>query len=365
MGSLDRSKKRVQLWKKAAFHFLVCFVMGFFTGFAPSGPSSIFSNRVALNQTITDGEFSPLSIEAFHEGRTNESLNRSLEAETPVAVPSSSSSSIAEPRTLLVEEDVDQTTLVPLKQLIIVTGIRSRDLLQVEFLRRLGYTLKLVAPPLLWIVVVPHSDSNELSEMLRKTGVMYRHLVYKENFTDSAAEIDHQRNVALNHIEHHRLSGIVHFAGIYNFYDLEFFQSLREIEVFGTWPMAVVSANRKKVVVEGPVCTSSQVVGWNLKKMMRSESRSIGSALHISSFAFNSSILWDPERWGRSSSTQETSQNSIKIVQDVVVEEEAKLKALPNEDCSKIMVWNMRIPKQPINVHPSLLVNPSTNPNWR
>jgi hypothetical protein len=88
----------------------------------------------------------------------------------------------------------------------------------------------LVPPPLLWIVVEGQSDSDEVSEILRKTGIMYRHLVIKENFTDPEAELDHQRNVALRHIEQHRLSGIVHFAGLSNVYDLGFFDELRQIE---------------------------------------------------------------------------------------------------------------------------------------
>jgi hypothetical protein len=38
----DRAKQRRggHLWKKALLHFSLCFVMGFFTGFAPSLTSS-------------------------------------------------------------------------------------------------------------------------------------------------------------------------------------------------------------------------------------------------------------------------------------------------------------------------------------
>lgn len=76
--------------------------------------------------------------------------------------------------------------------------------------------------------------------------------------------------------------------------------------------MALVSANRKRVTIEGPVCNSAEVIGWHLRRMNNNNNNATEedakSPLHISSFAFNSSILWDPERWGRVSSVQDTSQ---------------------------------------------------------
>lgn len=118
----------------------------------------------------------------------------------------------------------------PRRQIIIVTPTSSSDRFREVGLRRLGNTIRLVRQPLLWIVVEAKRDRSNVAEIMRKTGIMYRHLVFKENFTDSEAEMNHQRNVALKHIEHHRLSGIVHFAGLSNFYDLRFFDELREIE---------------------------------------------------------------------------------------------------------------------------------------
>lgn len=209
-------------------------------------------------------------------------------------------------------------------------------------------TIKLVPQPLLWIVVEAKTESNELSEILRKTGIMYRHVVFSENFTDLEAELNHQRNLALGHIEHHRLSGIVHFAGLNNVYDLQFFQQLRDIEVFGTWPTALLLANRKRVIIEGPVCDSSQVIGWHLRNM---NNETITSPIHISSFAFNSSILWDPERWGRTSSVKDSNQNSIKFVKQVVLEDETKLKGIPAEDCSKILLWRFHFHVRTISKH--------------
>ncbi|KAJ7977002.1 Glycosyltransferase [Quillaja saponaria] len=334
MGSLERSKKKVHLWKKAIVHFSLCFVMGFFSGFAPTGKSSIFHTHFAASNI---SQFAPQPIEI--------NVNRSLIiAETPVPTKQpykdSKNAELSENHGQEVEEF---KLLKPKRLVIIVTPTSARFSFQSVLLRRLANTLKLVSQPLLWIVVEAQRDSNEISEMLRQTGIMYRHLVFKKNFTELGAEMNHQRNLALKHIEHHRLSGIVHFAGFSNVYDLQFFDQLREIEVFGTWPMALLSPNRKKVIIEGPVCDSSQVIGWHLRKMNNNQTDDTTTRplIHISSFAFNSSILWDPERWGRTSPVQDTSQNSIKFVKQVVFEDETKLKGIPPEGCSKIMLWRL------------------------
>ncbi|XP_020228207.1 probable beta-1,4-xylosyltransferase IRX9 [Cajanus cajan] len=317
MVSLERSRKKVMKWKKVMVHFSLCFVMGFFTGFAPIG-KSLFHNHVAASNR---SEFAPQPIEVSHM-TTN--FNRSWIAPTP------------EETSKLHAKLLPQ--LKPRRPIIIVTPTSTKPPFQAVVLTRLANTIKLVPQPLLWIVVEGQTDSSKLSETLRKTGIMYRLLVSKENFTDLEAELNHQRNLALKHIVHHRLSGIVHFAELSNVYDLEFFQQLRYIEVFGTWPTALLAANRKKVIIEGPVCDSSQVIGWHLRNM-NNETDTIIPPIHISSFAFNSSILWDPERWGRTSYLQDTSQNSIKFVKQVVLEDEAKLKGIPPEDCSRILLW--------------------------
>jgi len=124
----------------------------------------------------------------------------------------------------------EQPQLKPRRLIIIVTPTSTKLPHQAVFLRRLANTIKLVPQPLLWIVVEAKTNSTELPEILRKTGIMYRHVVFKENFTELEAELNHQRNLALKHIEHHRLNGIVHFAGLSNVYDLQFFHQLRDIE---------------------------------------------------------------------------------------------------------------------------------------
>lgn len=237
MGSLERSKKKVQLWKKAVVHFALCFVMGFFTGFAPTSKSSIFSSHVL---TSNKSQISPQPVEMLPQAATPQAskVNQSFTVQTPVPIPAMSKES-THAKFLEKEEEKEQKR-TPRKLVIIITPTSTKDRYHGVFLRRLAYTLRLVPPPLLWVVVERQSDSNEVSEILRKTGIMYRHLVFKENFTDPEAELDHQRNVALKHIEQHRLSGIVHFAGLSNVYDLGFFDELREIE-YATFPYLSVS----------------------------------------------------------------------------------------------------------------------------
>ncbi|XP_029126329.1 probable beta-1,4-xylosyltransferase IRX9H [Cajanus cajan] len=76
-----------------------------------------------------------------------------------------------------------------------------------------------------------NAASMETTEVLRKMGVMYRHLVCKKNSTDVKDRGVHQRNTALEHIERHRLDGIVFFANDDNVYSLELFDALRDIRV--------------------------------------------------------------------------------------------------------------------------------------
>lgn len=334
---MERSKKKVQMWKKAIVHFLLCFVMGFFTGFAPSGKASIYSTFAAIKNPA----FSPQPLEMVHLMH-NQSWNANALNESSPAPPKLESHGPIDHAKILREEkrsaDLIQRDLV-----ITVTPTSSKDHHRGPHLKRLASTLRLVAPPLLWVVLEQQSESSEVSEILRRTGIMYRHLVFKENFTNIQDEMDHQRNIALKHIEHHKLSGIVHFAGLSSVYDLSFFEKIRASRVFGTWPVAFLSANRKEVDIQGPICDSSKVVGWHLKNLNSSTMDIKPSSIHISSFGFNSSILWDPERWGRTSPIQDNSQDSLKIVEKEVLEEETNLKGIPGEeDCSKVLVWHLK-----------------------
>ncbi|KAD5803145.1 hypothetical protein R6Q59_024599 [Mikania micrantha] len=342
MGSSERTKKKAHLWKKATVHFLLCFILGFFTGFAPTNKPSFSTNHVTESNGSPELSPPPEKVPVKHEEHTNGNFNRSVLDES-LAMKVQERSNL-DPKQDKGHKDKD-SNLTPQRLVIIVTPTSHKDELRGVLLRKMANTLSLVPPPLLWVVVESESESTEVSDILRKTNVMYRHLVFKENFTDVEVEMDHQRNLALKHIEYHRLSGIVHFGSLYNVYDLSFFDEIRTIEVFGTWPMAFLSANRQRVRIEGPVCDSSEVIGWHLKTLNNSADDTTRSPVHISTVGFNSSILWDPERWGRLSSAQHTSQNSIKFVKEEVLEEETKLKGVPQDGCSKIMLWNLHIPR--------------------
>ncbi|CAI0427019.1 unnamed protein product [Linum tenue] len=230
MGSLERSKKKVQLWKKAAVHFALCFVMGFFTGFAPTGKAPGLSSRSVISSNNSSAEtlHSPPQQHSSRNLISQQQQQQQQQQPQPQPQPRSSSG-IQDPSSpdLKTEEE----KLTPRRLIIIITPTNARDPHQGVHLRRLANTLRLVPPPLLWVVVEPSAGKKkELSEMLRSTGTMYRHLEYRENFTAAEAELEHQRNLALKHLERHRLSGIVHFAGIHSVYDLDFFDHLRETE---------------------------------------------------------------------------------------------------------------------------------------
>ncbi|CAL9057750.1 unnamed protein product [Musa banksii] len=346
MGSIDRSKRRSsQLWKKALVHFAMCFVVGFFTGFTPPSTATLFERRPVSSIGILPAAPVEAVERVVERGAP---VNRTL-AEITSTVPAAAVRDDPPPDAEASETRGPQPPSRRL--LIIVTTTRSSDRFLGASLRRMAHTLRLVPPPLVWLVVQAHADAAATAPMLRTTGVMYRHLTYKENFTDPGVEADHQRNVALSHVEYHRLTGIVHFAGASNVYDLRFFDEIREIEVFGTWPVAMVSENRKRVMLDGPICLSTKVQGWVLKDLSSDKRLLVASTelnpkppkINVSGFAFNSSILWDPERWGRPTSLPDTSQDSIKFVHEVILEDDSKLKGIP-ADCSKIMVWHLYTP---------------------
>ncbi|KAF3337007.1 putative beta-1,4-xylosyltransferase IRX9 [Carex littledalei] len=360
MGSVERSKKKIQLWKKALVHFSLCFVMGFFTGFAPTTthPTSHFYHPIT-------NFIKPNRIQALEKTATpNRTLPSPLLTQS---VPEIKTQSIPDPDPETINDDLANSN--PPGLLIIVTTTRPKDRFKEAALTRLAHTLRLVRSPIVWIVVEAHREAASTADMLRRTGIMYRHLTFKENFTNPIAERHHQRNVALSHVEHHRLTGILHFADLDTVYDLQFFEEIRRIDVFGTWPVARLSASRRRVTIEGPLCRDSKVVGWFTKDTSVGTTKTVSYAggvdansntaigggagsrtgqrphpIDASGFAFNSSILWDPERWGRPTSLPDTSQDSIKFVQEVVLEDGTKLKGVPS-DCSLIMLWHLHTPR--------------------
>ncbi|CAM0958033.1 unnamed protein product [Alopecurus aequalis] len=355
---LPKQRRSAHLWKRALLHFSLCFVMGFFTGFAPSSSSS-WRSHGAGGDPVPPHRVGDQLAASRVAVNGNQHIN--------LAPPSPAGAAAAGGGGAVVDVDDDEGA-GPRRMLIVVTTTRSapgeRRRRRPELLR-LAHTLRLVRPPVVWVVVEPAADAPATAEVLRGTGVMYRHLAFRpeENFTTTAAEAHAQRNAALAHVEKHRLSGVVHFADAAGVYDAHFFDEIRQIEAFGTWPVATMSAGEKKVVVEGPLCSASKVVGWFSRNFNDGTTKSVtynteadlnpagaaGTRAHtidVSGFAFNSSILWDPERWGRPTSLPDTSQDSIKFVQEVVLEDRTKLKGIPS-DCSQIMVWQYSVPSSP------------------
>ncbi|XP_037493447.1 probable beta-1,4-xylosyltransferase IRX9H isoform X2 [Jatropha curcas] len=213
------------------------------------------------------------------------------------------------------------------------------------FLNRLGQVLRLVQPPLLWIVVEMKTASVETAEILRKTGAMYRHLVCERNSTNVKDRGVHQRNVALEHIERHRLDGIAYFADDDNVYSLELFESLRDISRFGAWPVAMLAQSKNKAILEGPVCNGSHVIGWHTNEKSKRLRR---FHVDMSGFAFNSTILWDPKRWRRPFSSAIRQLDTVKegfqetTFIEQVIEDESQIESVP-PGCSRILNWHLHL----------------------
>lgn len=351
------TKRKVQVWKRALLHFLLCFFLGILFGFIPYSTLN-FSPSIAYDKPKTRQEFAfevkniPTNArldfsQRGNRGRLIETItidgseNREESSELE-EMDSEMNSAGTDPIPLV--STVRSLDFVTRKLLIIVTPTYNQAF-QAMYLNRLAQTLRLVQPPLLWIVVEMPAQSKETADVLRKTGVMYRHLVCDNNATDVKDRSAHQRNVALAHIEQHRLDGIVYFVDDNNVYTLELFEQLREIKRFGTWPIGMFTHNKNKIVVEGPVCNSTRVIGWQTNEMSKKLCR-----FHVnnSGFAFNSTILWDPQKWRRPTSelirqldTDKDGLQDTKFIEQLVADE-SQMEGLAN-GCSKIMVWNLHL----------------------
>lgn len=351
------AKRKVQVWKRALLHFLLCFFLGILFGFIPYSTLN-FSPSIAYDKPKTRQEFAfevkniPTNArldfsQVGNRGRLIETIKidgskKREESSELEEMESETNSAGTDPIPLV--STVRSLDFITRKLLIIVTPTYNQAF-QAMYLNRLAQTLRLVQPPLLWIVVEMPAQSKETADVLRKTGVMYRHLVCDKNATDVKDRSAPQRNVALAHIEQHRLDGIVYFVDDNNVYTLELFEQLREIKRFGTWPIGMFTHNKKKIVVEGPVCNSTRVIGWQTNEMSKKLCR-----FHVnnSGFAFNSTILWDPQKWRRPTSelirqldTDKDGLQDTKFIEQLVADE-SQMEGLAN-GCSKIMVWNLHL----------------------
>ncbi|XP_020528154.1 probable beta-1,4-xylosyltransferase IRX9H [Amborella trichopoda] len=352
---LDRSRTRGPFSKRALFQFFICFMLGLLAGLNPFYKVELSDNLSSNHQDLLFELKSP-PVNAQQDLSQIAKRGRIIETVEPEGIVSlevGPKHQKEDKKTSFLDSTVDviygpslikEFLFVPRKLLIIVTPTYNRAF-QAYHLNRLAHTLKLVPPPLLWIVVEMPSLSMETAEILRKTGVMYRHITCNKNSTLSKDRGVHQRNTALEHIERHNLDGIVYFADDDNVYSLELFKRMREIRRFGTWPVGMLAQGKAKTILEGPVCNGSQVVGWHTNEKSKRLRR---FHVDMSGFAFNSTILWDPKRWHRPTSdpvrqldtVKEGFQETTFIRQ--IVEDESQMEGLP-QDCSRIMVWHLHL----------------------
>ncbi|XP_038982404.1 probable beta-1,4-xylosyltransferase IRX9H [Phoenix dactylifera] len=329
-----RNTSRRSSWRRPLLRFLLFFLLGFLLGLSPFAE-------------LDDSGLRPHDF-SFHDDvgpprRDLAALVRSRPREIEIVQPEGLVAEELEARKE--EEGPLEPDPGPLRKLLIVVTPTYDRALQACYLSRLGQTLRLVPPPLLWIVVEMNAPSMETARLLRRTGVMYRHLVCKKNSTHIKDRGVHQRNTALEHIERHRLDGIVYFADDDNIYSLELFERMREIRRFGTWPVAMLAQSKNKAILEGPVCNGSQVIGWQTNEKSKKLQR-----FHVvmSGFAFNSTILWDPKRWHRLTSNAIRQLDTVKegfqetTFIEQIVEDESQMEGLPY-NCARIMNWHLRL----------------------
>ncbi|XP_042395768.1 probable beta-1,4-xylosyltransferase IRX9H [Zingiber officinale] len=234
-------------------------------------------------------------------------------------------------------EDAEEVGSPFNKLLIIVTPTYNRAA-QGYHLTRLAQTLRLVPPPLLWIVVEMKTATEETADVLRRSGVMYRHLVCRRNTSITLHRDLRQRHTALKHIKRHRLDGIVYFADDDNVYTLDLFHRLRQIRRFGTWPVAMLLQSKSKIAVEGPVCDGRRVVGWHINEKNTTLQR---FPVDMSGFAFNSNILWHPKDVIRLLDTVTDDFEDTGFLEQII-EDEYQMEAVPR-DCPRIMHWRLQL----------------------
>lgn len=221
----DRSKLKGHIWRGAFLHFFMCFMVGIFVGFTPFVSPNLSTTVVPKHLTFDFEWLLPINTEF-----SGEQKNERLMVERFLL--NGSLSSVPQKGEALGDSLDTVSDLVFNKLIIIVTPTQARPL-QAYYLQRLSHTLKLVADPLLWIVVEMNSQTAETAEILRKTGLVYRHLVCSvKNSTEIRDRDVLLRNVALSHIETHRLDGIVYFADEDRIYSTDLFDHMRNIRYF-------------------------------------------------------------------------------------------------------------------------------------
>lgn len=250
----DRSKAKGHVWRRASFHFLMCFIAGVFVGLTPFASLHSCSNIVSVNRAFDLELLQPVMNE-FNEWNKNVTsvvgrllVNENSTSEAPRTNFELKDGNLAE---ILLNNSLDQDSDSMFHKLLIIVTPSYSSSRQTYHLNRLGNTLKLVPHPLMWIIVEIKSQSVETAELLRNTGIMYRHLACSiKNSTDITNTRIFLWNAALSHIETHHLDGIVYFADVDNIYSVHLFDQMRQIRRFGTWPLAKFEERKGKMFLE-------------------------------------------------------------------------------------------------------------------
>ncbi|BAF18215.1 probable beta-1,4-xylosyltransferase GT43E isoform X1 [Oryza sativa Japonica Group] len=362
--SPERSKSRGLSCKRLAFHLFVCFMVGIFIGFMPFFSVDVSQKIVSENGRLP---FDEGAVDrGMVDGKVKELETIVVEKEVDIIDESEVEESPPVPAMLDDEADfVESAPAIPdindlditVRKLLIIVTITTVRPQQAYYLNRLAHVLKTVQSPLLWLVVEWPDQSFQTAEILRSSGVMYRHLICRKNTTSVRKIAVCQRNTAIYHIKKHRLDGIMHFADEERSYMSDVFEEMRKIRRFGAWPVAIHTGIKYRVVLEGPICKGNRVTGWNTIQNIQKKSAVRRFPVGFSGFAFNSTMLWDPERWNRPpmdsvivhSGGRGGLQESRFI--EKLVKHERQIEGLP-EDCNRVMVWNFNLEPPLLNVPP-------------
>ncbi|CAJ1973878.1 unnamed protein product [Sphenostylis stenocarpa] len=342
----ERSKPRGQLWRKVLFHFFICFMVGISIGLIPLASTHMSINLMPKHRAFS---FEVISAVGNFQKLENAALNVTPSTNEAVNFNASLYVAVKEPDLIdgesynISNSQISEHSYVESQKLLIIVTPTYNHLFQAYYLHRLSQTLKLVSPPLLWIVIEVTSQSEETADILRSSGVMYRHLICTANITNPSHRSIFQRNVAMAHIETHRLDGIVYFADDDNIYSVELFQQMREIRRFGTWTVARLTGDKSSIVLQGPICNGSQVIGWHTYE---SNGKSKRFHAEMPGFAFNSTILWDPKKWHRPTLEPIRQLDTVKeslwvsTLIEQLIEDESQMEGLM-DNCSSVMVWHI------------------------
>ncbi|KAI4965426.1 hypothetical protein ZWY2020_054597 [Hordeum vulgare] len=148
------------------------------------------------------------------------------------------------------------------------------------------------------------------------------------NNRNASEEADLQRNVALSHIERHRLAGGSTFAPLP-------YMTSGSLKSSGrlAWPTATVSSADQRVTLQGPTCNSSQITGWYSKASGTNETHRAPVA-----------AAQDAERFINSNSSSEAALRTSSSLYDKW--RSATAEEHPS-DCSesRVMMWHLNMPK--------------------